>query len=140
MPAPIGSGPPGDHPMRLRGADAFRLHLTLVVGLAVCMAAFCFELLRALGGHTFSWLYVFEWPIFAGFALYMWWNLLNGNDRRRAPVDSPSGDRAAGGSSPGPEDEDLAAWRRYLVAMEAAEAEDGLSDSPKQRPGQSRTR
>jgi hypothetical protein len=103
------------HPDRLIGADAFRLHVTLILGLALCIAAFIFELLRALGGNTFSWMYVFEWPLFAGFALYMWWNLYNGNDRRRpAPPDlSDVEDR--------PLDSDLAAWNTYLRAMEAQE-------------------
>lgn len=130
MPAPAGSGPPSNHPTRLRGAEAVRLHLTLVVGLMVCIAAFCFELLRALGGHTFSWLYVFEWPIFAGFALYMWWNLFNGNDRHRAAAADSSEESSGKRTESRPEDEGLAAWKRYLAAMEAAEAEDDGSDRP----------
>ena len=32
-----------DQPGRLRGADAFRLHLTLVLGLSLCIGAFIFE-------------------------------------------------------------------------------------------------
>jgi hypothetical protein len=110
--------------MRLRGADAVRLHATLAAGLTLCIGAFCFELVRALGGHTFSWLYVFEWPLFAGFALYMWWNLLHGNDRRRAPVEAPAVDDV---DLEG-EDEGLAAWNRYLAEMEAAEADDERSN------------
>jgi hypothetical protein len=116
-------GPPehkaDDAPMRLRGADAVRLHATLAAGLTLCIGAFCFELVRALGGHTFSWLYVFEWPLFAGFAIYMWWNLLHGNDRRRAPVSAPAFEDV---DLEG-QDEGLVAWNRYLAEMEAAEAE-----------------
>ncbi len=125
---PSAPGPP-EHKadagsMRLRGADAVRLHATLAVGLTLCIGAFCFELVRALGGHTFSWMYVFEWPLFAGFAIYMWWNLLHGNDRRRAPTPSPSVDDDDGQV----QDEGLAAWNRYLAEMEAAEADDERSD------------
>ncbi len=112
--------------MRLRGADAVKLHLTLAAGLTLCVGAFSFELARALGGHTFSWLYVFEWPLFAGFALYMWWNLLHGHDRRRAPARAPAAGMRSGGSGgtePEP-DEGLAAWNRYLADMEAAEGDD----------------
>ncbi len=109
--------------MRLRGADALRLHATLAAGLTLCIGAFSFELVRALGGHTFSWLYVFEWPLFAGFAVYMWWNLLHGNDRCRAPVEAPAEDVDLDG-----EDEGLTAWNRYLAEMEAAEADDDRSN------------
>ena len=130
---------------RLRGADAFRLHAALAAGLTICVAAFVTEVVRALDGNTLSWAYVFEWPIFAGFALYMWWNLLHGNDgsRRRSrparPAPAvPSDDAvtaAAGSADPsGPEvaadDPDLAAWRAYLRGMEADEARGPGTDGP----------
>jgi hypothetical protein len=117
-----------DPPGRLRGADAFRLHLTLVLGLALCISAFIFELYRALGGNSLSWAYVFEWPIFAIFAIYMWWNLLHGNDgsnRGRKPTTTTpfTGQVAAQPESPAVEaDPDLAAWEAYLRDMEADEA------------------
>jgi hypothetical protein len=87
--------------------------------LAICIGAFTIELMRALGGHSFSWIYVFEWPLFAGFAIYMWWNLLQGNDRvpRTSSTESPPGPR----DTP---DEDLAEWNLYLQVMEAAEGDD----------------
>ena len=123
-----------DGPTRLTGSDAFRLHATLTVGLLVCAGAFAFELDRALGGHTFSWMYVFEWPLFAGFALYMWWHLLHGTDRYRpAPPAAPAGTPAAGdGADPdaGTEDEDLAAWNAYLRRMAAEEAADSEPPRP----------
>lgn len=106
-------------PTRLTGSDALRLHLTLAAGLAICIAAFVIELLRALGGHSFSWMYVFEWPLFAGFAVYMWWNLLQGNDRVRRT----SSNKAAHVSEDTP-DEGLDAWNLYLQVMEAAEGDD----------------
>jgi hypothetical protein len=106
-------------PTRLTGRDAFRLHLTLAGGLVLCVGAFIIEILRALGGHSFSWMYVFEWPLFAGFAVYMWWNLLQGNDR--APRSSSKGHSP---QSPDVPDEDLDAWNIYLKVMEAAEGED----------------
>jgi hypothetical protein len=73
---------------RLTGSDAARAHLTLVLGLAVCVTAFWFELHRALSGNGLSWASVFEWPMFAVFAVYMWWNVLNGGRavRRRRPT------------------------------------------------------
>jgi hypothetical protein len=139
-----------DRPGRLTGSDAFRLHATLAAGLTLCVGAFTFELWRALGGHTFSWLYVFEWPLLAGFAIYMWWSLLHGYDRR--PASRPSSGRgeatptAAGhivepgdpdhgvadrarsrpdGQEPDP---DLEAWNRYVARMEAEEAEEAAGE------------
>jgi hypothetical protein len=115
-PVPEGEIPP----VRLTGADAVRLHLTLALGLSVCVGAFIFELVRALDGHTFSWMYVFEWPLFGGFAIYMWWNLFNGRDRRRPTTTHPP---EGLGADPAPVDGDLVAWNRYLATMESAETE-----------------
>lgn len=61
----------------LLGAEAMKTHFTLFVGLALCVAAFWFELGRAEGGNELSWAYVFEWPLLAIFAVYMWWKLLH---------------------------------------------------------------
>jgi hypothetical protein len=108
--------PAGQGPVRLTGRDAFWLHFTLTAGLIVCCGAFAFELWRALGGHTFSWMYVFEWPLFGAFAVYMWWNLLQGNDRVRRPSRQPSP-----GGAPAPPDEELEAWNRYVRQVEAEE-------------------
>jgi hypothetical protein len=108
----------GRQPVRLTGKDAFWLHATLAVGLTVCIGAFAFELSRALGGHAFSWMYVFEWPLFAGFAIYMWWNLLQGNDRIHRP--SKPQPPVPGGIE-APPDQELEAWNQYVRHMEAEE-------------------
>jgi len=136
-----GKGDSGTPPGRLRGADALRLHLTLAVGLAICIGAFIIEVIRALDGNTLSWAYVFEWPIFAAFAIYMWWNLLHGQDgARRKPARSDADVRpdgvGPGGAGPDapkdgndPVDADLLAWREYLRKMEADEARTAGPDS-----------
>jgi hypothetical protein len=62
---------------RFTGAEALRSHLTLLVGLGLCGLAFWFELGRAEGGNELSWAYVFEWPLLAVFAIYMWWKVLD---------------------------------------------------------------
>jgi hypothetical protein len=100
---------------RLRGAPAVKLHLTLALGLAVCTGAFIIEL---------SWCYVFEWPIFATFAVYMWWNLLHGRDRR--PRAGGRTKPAPAGAKPAPDggaDPDLEAWNRYLQELDEAGSE-----------------
>lgn len=110
-PAPSPEGAP---PGRLRGGDAARLHLTALAGLLLCAGGFAIELYRALHGHTFSWLYVIEWPFFAAFAAYMWWVLFHGYDRRSTRARRGKGDVAE-------DDADLLAWRRYVEQMEATE-------------------
>jgi hypothetical protein len=122
------SQPPSvGQPHRLTGSAALRLHLTLASGLIICFGAFSFEIFRALGGNTLSWLYVFEWPFFAGFSIYMWWKLLNesyGGPTRSGPTRSGGGPKAsAGDSSAAAEesDEALRAWNQYLAEMSDAE-------------------
>jgi hypothetical protein len=70
-------GTVSDVATRPSGAAAVRTHLTLLVGLTLCGLAFWFELGRALRGNNLSWAYVFEWPLLAIFAVYMWWKLLH---------------------------------------------------------------
>jgi hypothetical protein len=101
---------------RLTGAEAMRLHLTLAGGLALCAAAFWFEVRRALGGNELSWAYVFEWPLFAGFAVYMWWQTLHQNRRRQRANSAPK--------VVAPEHvEMLRNWQAHVRDMAAAEAE-----------------
>jgi hypothetical protein len=122
--APRSPGPTDRPSDRLRGAPAVKLHLTLALGLTVCIGAFIIEVFRAAGGNELSWCYVFEWPIFATFAVYMWWNLLHGTDRR-----TRNGGRAkpaAAGATPvpvGDADPDLEAWNRYLQGLDEAGTE-----------------
>ncbi len=77
-------------PARLTGSDAVKAHLTLTAGLVVCVAAFWFEVKRALGGNELSWAYVFEWPLIAGFAVYLWWNVLHQNRGRKRAEAKPA--------------------------------------------------
>jgi hypothetical protein len=116
---------PTDRPSdRLRGAPAVKLHLTLALGLVVCVGAFVIEMFRAVGGNELSWCYVFEWPIFAIFAVYMWWNLLHGRDSR--PRAGGRTKPAAAGAKPahaGDADPDLEAWNRYLRELDEAGSE-----------------
>lgn len=103
----------------LVGAAAMKTHFTLLVGLALCIAAFWFELGRAEGGNELSWAYVFEWPLLAIFAVYMWWKLLHpGFTFRRARERKPIAPEYEGM---------LHAWqdevRKLEVTRQAEEAE-----------------
>ncbi len=104
---------------RLTGSERVKLHLTLTAGIVLCAAGFVFEVSRALGGNSLSWAYVFEWPLFAVFAVYMWWNLLHGNRR---------GQRHSRQREVAPEHvEMLKAWNEHLRQMQA-DQETGMPD------------
>jgi hypothetical protein len=101
---------------RLTGSEAVKLHLTAAAGLALCAAAFVFEVKRALGGNELSWAYVFEWPLFAVFAVYMWWTTLHQNRRRQRDAAQPK--------TVAPEHvEMLRNWQQSQRALASAEAE-----------------
>ena len=62
---------------------AVGLHVLIVVIVPVFAALCVWQVRRALGGNELSWAYVFEWPLLAVFAVYMWWQLLHpGRDNR----------------------------------------------------------
>ncbi len=84
------------------------LHVTLLVALTAFALLTRWQLDRALGGNTLSWAYTFEWPLFAGYAVYVWWQLIRDNavvgSRRpgstgnNAAVATPSPSRGQGGA------------------------------------------
>lgn len=113
---------------RLTGSEAVRLHVTLVVVVALCLAAFWFEVRRALGGNELSWAYVFEWPIFALFAVYFWWITLHQNRRRQRATAQPK--------VVAPEHvQMLKNWQAHQRALAASEAESTATDPPGPAPG-----
>ena len=122
--------PPDSVPRRLSGVDAIKLHLTLLVGLGLCTAAFWFELSRAEGGNSLSWAYVFEWPLLGIFGIYMWWNFLHEGTtglrrkRRAKPTMAPEYSGM------------LSAWQEYqreLAASQNAPAPDGDGEAKTER-------
>jgi hypothetical protein len=87
-----------------------------------------------------SWAYVFEWPIFGGYAVFLWWKLIHEiRADATSGADQPSPDTVAGAQEPGSgsgadpaldrptpggteteEDEELASYNRYLAALNAS--------------------
>jgi hypothetical protein len=97
------------------------IHLALAFVEIICVSGFVFEYLRARSGDSLSWAYVFEWPIFGGYALYMWRKLLR-EERGEAP---PRKDSPVTRS-----DETLSAYNEYLRKVHDGTPE-GHSDTPK---------
>jgi hypothetical protein len=113
--------------------------MTVLVVVPGCLALGWWQLNRALAGNTLSWAYVFEWPFFAGYAVYMWWRLVHEQPAlprigtsKAAPGQGESGEDATS-SEQAPattattvedetkEDAELAAYNRYLAALNAAD-------------------
>jgi hypothetical protein len=109
-------------------ARALKLHAVILVVVPAFLALCLWQIDRATGGNELSWAYVFEWPFFAAYAIYMWWRLLHAVPEGTAP---PSTAGAASGGrtqneSDGPpaetaeekqEDAELAAYNEYLAQL-----------------------
>ena len=101
---------------------AVLLHLTALVVVPGCLALGWWQLQRALSGNTLSWAYTVEWPFFAAYGVYMWWKIVH-----EQPAKQSSGTIAepAPADTPGPyeeeEDEELAAYNRYLAELNEAD-------------------
>lgn len=59
-------------PARNRWRDLWTLHIPLIVVLALCIGATVIEFRRANEGVWRAWIYLFEWPLIAAFAVWMW--------------------------------------------------------------------
>ena len=143
--APVG-GSPKPTPGAGDRSSIWLLHLTLAVGLAICAVAFAYEISRAIGGNGLSWAYVFEWPIFAGFAIYMWSHLrkeyqTGGKEqqpRESSPKAPPLSGRGAsthpGVDAPSDQDPALTAWLAYVRDIEDADVA-RLAEDDQPTPG-----
>ncbi len=100
------------------------MHVTLVILLPVFAWLTWWQLSRALGGNTLSWAYTFEWPLFAGYAIYIWWQLIHDQTTAvtRRVLSNSSGTGAEGDhSKPGWA---LSGGYRKSVAIAASSAVD----------------
>lgn len=93
---------------------ALGLHLTLGVCIPGFVAAFIWQVDRVRQGNTLSWAYVFEWPFFTGYAIYLWWHLVHDqpglevsrSTKRVEPLDDEAAQR------------ELDAYNRYLASLD----------------------
>jgi DNA-binding transcriptional regulator of glucitol operon len=104
---------------------ALKLHAVILVVLPAFTALCVWQIYRAVGGNNLSWAYVFEWPLFAGYAIYMWWRfvhekpepteeMVSENGRVDATRPSPTEPPA---TDPEQEDTELAAYNDYLARL-----------------------
>ena len=104
---------------------AVLLHLTALVVVPGCLALGWWQLHRALSGNTLSWAYTVEWPFFAAYGVYMWWRIVHEQPTTLGKAPPPSDEERPETSAPAPsqedEDEELAAYNRYLTQLNAAD-------------------
>ncbi|MDG4756361.1 hypothetical protein [Micromonospora sp. WMMD710] len=124
-------------------------HVAMVVLVVGFLGLGWWQISRATAGNSLSWGYAVEWPIFAGFVVYVWWREVKLARRRAAEPDAPP---AAPATEPEPvvtagsrpavrrpvrvsrvpaggeavDDSDLAAYNHYLSWLNA---------NPGARPG-----
>jgi hypothetical protein len=113
---------------------AIALHVVIII-IVPAFAALClWQIHRALAGNDLSWAYVFEWPFFAGYAVFMWWRFVHDVGEVAAPAARAGAVTPAAGPDPAPSGPDLepdgdaadrAAYNRYLGELAAR-------DKPKQ--------
>src|SRR4051812_25883839 len=48
-------------------------HVLAIVLAAGCLVLGWWQFGRASEGNSISWGYMFEWPVFAGFVVFLWW-------------------------------------------------------------------
>jgi DNA-binding transcriptional regulator of glucitol operon len=125
-------------------------HVVAVVLVVAFLALGWWQISRAAGGNTLSWAYAVEWPVFAGFVVFLWIREVQQERRADRPAPPPAGPRpqpgfrrpvrvAPGGPAPGDEDPELAAYNDYLAWLTAhpgARPADYPGDHGRQRPAQ----
>jgi hypothetical protein len=106
-------------PLKKADGGRVKVHFGLVLATILCTPAFIFELSRALEGNTLSWAYVFEWPIFEAFAVYMWWKLLHEDEIAAKPKKVSARAKKASAA----DQIKLDAWNSYLKDLAQADSE-----------------
>jgi hypothetical protein len=96
---------------------AIGLHVVILIIVPVFGALCDWQVHRALSGNGLSWAYVFEWPFFAGYAVYMWWRFVHDVPEAEAASGAPASPPVA--RPPAPVDPELAAYNEYLAELSA---------------------
>ncbi len=92
---------------------AIGLHVLIIIVVPAFVALCVWQVRRALGGNDLSWAYVFEWPFFAGYALYMWWRFLHEDP----PAGAPPSPTAQLGEPADDDEAERTAYNNYLAEL-----------------------
>jgi hypothetical protein len=104
-------------------------HALAAVLASGCLALGWWQIRRAAGGNTLSWAYAVEWPVFAGFVVFIWVREVRrvlGHDKpvaaaeaRREPARRPVLTARRAPVRDDRNDPELAAYNRYLAWLNA---------------------
>ncbi|MEU5548962.1 MULTISPECIES: hypothetical protein [unclassified Micromonospora] len=120
-------------------------HVALVVLVTTFLSLGWWQVSRAAAGNAISWGYAVEWPIFAGFVVFVWWREVRhtlreqptaeSGDSTGAPDTSTAPDTSAGGDQAGviagtPEaDRPRSGFRRPVRVARATAVEEVSDDA-----------
>ncbi len=104
---------------------AIKLHVVILIVVPAFLALCFWQISRALGGNTLSWAYVFEWPLFACYAVYMWWRFVHEAAEDTPPAANADAGPVLSNAAAAPEetpqekeeDEEMAAYNAYLAQL-----------------------
>jgi DNA-binding transcriptional regulator of glucitol operon len=110
---------------------AIKLHVVILIVVPAFLALCLWQISRALGGNSLSWAYVFEWPLFAAYAVYMWWRFVHEAAQDGSPGDTAAADTGGQDAAAAPnavipppetpqeveEDAEMAAYNDYLAQL-----------------------
>jgi hypothetical protein len=100
---------------------AIGLHAIIIVIIPTFAALCLWQIRRAVGGNELSWAYVFEWPFFAGYAIYMWWRLIHEvpPPETMVPVAAVAGNASSEPSEAETAHAERDAYNQYLAELAA---------------------
>jgi hypothetical protein len=111
-------------------------HIVAVALTAGCLGLGWWQLTRATHGNALSWGYTFQWPVFAGFVVFLWFREVQLARRKGSPAEPATPEKTASklpGSpvtvgrpvrvpvraAPSADDPALAAYNDYLAWLAA---------------------
>jgi len=100
---------------------SYRLHLTAIAAIVLCLVLARVEYLRAIDGHDRSAGYAIQWPIFALLAVWMWRKLYRQGKNLQNSEQTSEADRDRIQIVDSGDDAELNAWRSYLQRLEPPE-------------------
>jgi DNA-binding transcriptional regulator of glucitol operon len=110
-------------------------HVLALVLASGCLVLGWWQFSRAQSGNSISWGYMFEWPVFAAFVVFLWWREVQLARKKSRPAEAekpeepekPTGSavtvgrpvRVATSSSVKEDDPELTAYNDYLAWLNA---------------------
>jgi DNA-binding transcriptional regulator of glucitol operon len=98
------------------------VHVAVLVVVVAFLRLGWWQVQRAAAGNLLSYGYAVQWPVFAGFVVFVWIKEMR-SARRAEPTTKPSAERAptprTGPAYDDSDDAELAAYNRYLAWLNA---------------------